>query len=118
VLAVQHVLEIQVLLVEQVLTQFLILSLLLVVVAVVSLIQMVILVGQVVALGLVTQEQGLEALHLHLVKEMLVETQFQMAHFPYFLLVVVVLVHQVTQAQARLLELVVQVRHRQLQVLQ
>jgi hypothetical protein len=78
---------------------------------------MVILVGQVVALGLVTQEQELEALHLHLVKEMLVVMRLQRVISPYILLVVVALMHRVTQAQKRWLGLVEQVRHRQLQVL-
>jgi hypothetical protein len=62
-------------------------------------------VGQVVVLGLVTQVQELVVLVLQ-VKEMLVVMRFQIAHSPYFPLVAVALVQRVTQAQARLLELV------------
>jgi hypothetical protein len=51
------------------------------------------------------------------VKVTLVGTPLEIVHSPYFLLVVVVLVQRVTQAQARLLELVDRVRHRQLRVL-
>jgi urease accessory protein UreF len=103
VLAVWHGLVIQVPLVEQALIQFLIPSLLRVVEAAARLIPMVILVGQVVALGLVTQEQELEALHLHLVKETLVVTRFQIAHSPYFLLVAVALMRQAVQVPILLL---------------
>jgi hypothetical protein len=118
VLEVRHGLAIQHPMVEQALTQFFLAPLLLVVAVVDSLMPMAFLVDQVVVLVLALLEQEREVLHLRLVKETLVEIQYQIVHFQFFQVVAVALVRLAIQVPLLLLERGERVQHRLLLELQ